>query len=105
MTAAFVLRFQEACAGGEGVRVRAGTQTITNVRAEEMDSDPHGRRFEVLGQQSESVGTRTKTAVPAEHSDDDLSLASLRILPVGSVPSLGTQTMTRVLAESGDIDP
>jgi len=105
MNTPFILRFQEACIRGEGLHVNAGTQTMTNVKGGDVDSDPQGRRFEALGHQSAIAGTKTKTSVVAEHSDDDPTLASLSLIPVESVPSLGTNTMTRTRAEGGDTDP
>jgi hypothetical protein len=84
--------------------VTCGTQTITNVRAEQMDSDPHPRQYEVLGQRDPGTGTMTRTAVKAEQSDEDRAFSNQALLSAESAPRLGTQTMTRVLAEGVDQD-
>jgi hypothetical protein len=105
MKTPFIFRFQEPCVSGEGARVSAGTQTITNVRAEAMDSDPNGRCFEALVRQPARSGTMTRTAVAAEGSDEDRALSPQGLIPVEPSPMLGTQTMTKVLAEGIDQDP
>jgi hypothetical protein len=105
MKTPFILRFEEACAQCKDGEVSAGTQTITNVRAEAGDSDDKGRRFEALENPAPGVGTMTRTAVAREGSDDDRSLSPQGLLPEVSPMVLGTQTMTRTQGESADQDP
>jgi hypothetical protein len=106
MDTPFILRFQEACIRTEGVQVSAGTQTMTNVKGGDVDTDERGSRFEALGHASVSAGTMTKTGIHGEQSsDEDRVLSPQRLLPLASAASVGTNTMTRVRAEGGDTDP
>ena len=107
MATAFILRFQEACVGGENTGSGVGTETITNVRAEQMDSDPNRPSYGVLGEQPANGGTMTKTRVPNEgHSDQDRALSPLSVIPrQKGAFSLGTQTLTKMRAEGSDQDP
>jgi hypothetical protein len=107
MNAPFILRFQEPCTDSPGRDIRAGTLSITAVRAEATDEDPDPppkpKGFGIFNQPALSAGTKTKTAVAAESSDADPAIVSLKALP--TEPSLGTHTLTRIRAEGGDQDP
>jgi len=105
MNIPFILRFQEACVLGEGVQVSAGTQTMTNVKGGDVDTDPDRCRFGALWREAASAGTHTKTYVVSEHGDTDPGLVPLSLIPAESAAALGTNTMTRVQAEGGDRDP
>jgi hypothetical protein len=104
MQNAFIVQFQEACNDAADFSDNSGTQTLTNVRAEQMDADPDGRRYEALEQQNPSSGTMTSTAVKAEQKDEDRAFSSLNLIPSEPVVSSGTQTLTRMKAEGGDTD-
>ena len=104
---AFVLRFQERSipalgeAGSSGhpkakilPRILAGTQTLTEIRAEGPDTDPGERNFFTF-KEGGVVSPSPTWAMPAgEESPEDH--ASVQC---------GTQTGTRVNAESPDADP
>lgn len=83
-----------------------GTATSTNVRAEEGDEDPQPRERVFPANQTYLV-TKTQTFVAQERSDSDPGEISRKRIPVSqhAVRCLGTQTMTKVLAESPDQDP
>jgi len=103
MPSPFILRFQEPCEAAS--TTVAGTQTLTNVRAEQMDSDPDRPKHSGFGAPC-AVGTRTKTAVKAEHSDEDRGQHLVSALPTAKFhPHLGTKTFTKVHAEQADQDP
>jgi len=106
MNTPFILRFQESCPGEEDMHVSAGTQTMTNVKGGDVDTDERGHRFEAIGDAFVRAGTMTKTGVGGEQSsDEDRALSPQRLLPIASAASVGTNTMTRVRAEGGDTDP
>lgn len=101
----FILRFQEPCTDTPGTDIRAGTLSITAVRAEAADEDPDPKPkpkgFRIYSQPVVSAGgSKTKTYVVAEDSADDPTLVFLQ-----TEPSLGTQTLTKIRAEGGDQDP
>lgn len=106
MRTAFVIQFQEHCES-IGNTVVAGTQTLTNVRAEQIDSDPARvgsvgvfQRIAPLG------GTGTVTKVHAEGADEDPQIYSLRAFPVDQQKlRASTQTHTLIAAEAPDADP
>jgi hypothetical protein len=82
MTNYFLLRFQERRSNStEGVLSASGTQTYTNVRREQVDSDPHSHSFD---------------AVPFRI--DQIPHSNLQVLA-------GTKTMTEIRRESSDTDP
>lgn len=101
---AFVLRFQEACCRTESAGCAAGTKTITAVRAEENDSDPGREHFGVLPPRSVVAGTLTVTNIRAEAGDTDSDLGRCSVVPRDAGPSMGTETHTKILAESADAD-
>ena len=101
MTTPFILRFQELCVDAGEVSPASGTQTVTSVRAEQIDADPDRPKYALFGSKSCMAGTSTKTAIEKEHTDSDRSLSSLPVIP----RSMGTQTFTKVHAEAADQDP
>jgi hypothetical protein len=106
MATPFIVRFQEACVDTENTGSGLGTETITNVRVEQMDSDPDRFSYGVLGQRGIEAGTMTRTAVRAEQSDEDREFSPLSVIPMPkATPSLGTQTLTKIRAEGADEDP
>lgn len=72
MKTAFLLQFQEDCIQEVSSIALAGTQTITAVNAEQIDSDP--TRFgwvNVFPAEISLAGTATTTNVNAERADQD----------------------------------
>jgi hypothetical protein len=106
MKTAFVLRFQERCEG-IGEAVVAGTQTLTNVNAEQMDSDPtHVRLAGIFQGIAPLAGTGTVTKANAEGADEDPQTYLLRAIPIVQERfRASTQTHTAVAAEGPDADP
>jgi hypothetical protein len=100
----FILGFQETCALGEEIQANTGTQTMTNVKGGDIDTD-RDRRFEAFGRAGITAGTHTKTLVASEHDDTDPGSLPFSLIPSESTASLGTNTMTRVQGEGGDTDP
>ena len=81
MSSSFLLRFQESRSNsGDGVLLASGTKTVTNIRTEQADSDPHSCSFDAMSsrmsqsQDSNSqvlAGTKTITEVRQESADND----------------------------------
>lgn len=82
---AFLLRFQEQCSSTSDGTVATGTETVTFVRAEQVDSDP--RQYDLR-------------VVPIY----DVQLPSKRSLG-NSAMTTGTKTFTEVRREADDTDP
>lgn len=106
MRTAFVLHFQEYCEN-TGVSVTAGTQTLTNVRAEQIDSDPTRVQSAGIFQRiAPLAGTGTVTKVSTEGADQDPQICLLRVIPIDQQElRASTQTHTFVAAEGPDADP
>lgn len=106
MKTAFVLHFQEQC-GNIGKAVTAGTQTLTNVNAEQIDCDPTDvRSAGVFPGIVPLAGTGTVTKVSAEGADQDPQTYLLRAIPIEQEKfCAGTQTHTLIAAEGPDADP
>lgn len=73
MASSFLLRFQEVCGNSEvGDLPAPGTQTFTNIRIEQVDSDSYNCRFDVISNGRDpatslnarlSVGTNTTSKI------------------------------------------
>ena len=100
MHSPFILRFQEPCILPDDCRSNAGTQTITNVRAEAMDSNPDRRQHGAFGGNI-PAGTHTATFVRAEHGDTDPDRLSYGVF--GRHIAAGKITGTAVKAEQSDV--
>lgn len=91
MASSFLLRFQEnqgKCR--DGVQLPSGTKTVTNIRTEQADSDPHNSGFNAVpdceGRVPNQIpqvlaGTNTFTEVRAESSDTDPAKIQFDSLP------------------------
>jgi hypothetical protein len=100
----YILCFHETCALGEKVQANTGTQTMTNVKGGDVDTD-RDCRFGAIGHAGVTAGTNTKTLVASEHGDTDPALLPFSVIPSESAAPLGTGTMTRGKGEGGDSDP
>jgi hypothetical protein len=120
----FILRFQEFCvipaASGGGDE----TLSITNVRAEAVDTDRPRRKNEAFSYDSvssdqlaplatgdgkdevpENPSTMSITAVRAEAADEDRAASATSAFPKQKRDKMaGTQTQTRIQAEQTDND-
>lgn len=91
MSSSFLLRFQKSRSNSaEGVLLATGTTTVTNIRTEQADSDPHSCSFDAMtshmsqSQDSNSrvlAGTKTITEVPQESADNDPTKRQFDSLP------------------------
>lgn len=97
----FILRFQEFCIDPSLAEAPKGTQTITNVRAEAMDSDDKSRRHAAFAAAVPS-GTQTATFVVAESGDKDPQRPKHNAFENG--PKKSTMSITAVKAEAVDED-
>ena len=118
----FILRFQEFCVLPAASVGGDGTQTITNVRAEAVDTDRPRRKNEAFRYDSEmsdrptrlnagddempeSPSTMSITAVHAEAVDEDRAASAAAAFPKQKRDIMtGTQTQTRIQAEQTDDD-
>ena len=120
----FILRFQEFCVVPAGLGGGDGTQTVTNVRAEAVDTDRPRRKNEAFSYASiitdqsaildagddkdevpESPTTMSITAVQAEAVDEDRAASAAAAFPRQKQDIMaGTQTQTRIQAEQTDDD-
>jgi hypothetical protein len=103
MTSAFILRFQETCATANENVASEGTATITAVRAENVDADPDPSGSRIIPTQPQ-LGT--KTSVRSPESEDNYPPSKLfSVIPRNNHSSdAGTQTFTKIRAESADND-
>jgi hypothetical protein len=77
----FLLQFQEDCIRDVG-RILAGTQTLTFVNAEQIDSDPtHFQSGNVFPTEILLAGTATTTNVNAEGVDQDPNQGDRSVFP------------------------
>jgi hypothetical protein len=89
MKIAFLLRFQESCPQGAATNVSVGTETLTFVRSEQSDADPHNVFFRAMPTglhvprkpANASLGTQASTAVGREAADCDPATRRFEILP------------------------
>lgn len=102
--AAFLLRYQECLNAPESTDQRCGTETTTNVEAEQADTDPDWSQG-MMGASSIFSATGTVTKVMAEQSDHDPQIRRYGLF-TALVPSreLTTQTVTLIAAEANDKD-
>jgi hypothetical protein len=102
--AAFVLRYQEYLETGDTGSIQCGTETLTNVKAEQSDVDPDWSRG-VMSVPPVFAGTATVTKILAEQADRDPGKQELLLFPEPELaPALTTQTVTLIQAETADRD-
>lgn len=97
----FILRYQEFCIEPSIAEAPKGTQTITNVRAEAVDSDDKSRRHAAFAAAIPS-GTQKATFVVAEGGDKDAQRPKHNAFENG--PKKSTMSITAVRAETVDED-
>jgi hypothetical protein len=78
----FLLRFQEDCIGEATDTVLSGTQTLTGINAEQIDSDPTRCGSMNVFPEISLAGTATTTNVDAEGVDQDPNKDDLSIFPL-----------------------
>jgi len=105
MTAPFILRYQEQCGDAEMHAAAAGTKTMTNVGAEQMDSDPDRPQYSAFGEPQPRETAAEAAAMPGHaHSTLQAERHSNAPSPITS-SSVGTRTFTKVHTEQADEDP